>query len=107
MKVENPKQDILPDEISFNDKDMLEDALTSVKGLVTSYGILGTEASNQTLKTEIDSLSKALGEVQRNLFNLMFEKGWYILEKVDAAKINEELTKHQQCLDNLKQEKTS
>ena len=103
MKVENPIQDILPDETSFNDKDMLEDALVSVKGLITSYGLLSGEASNQTLNSEIETLSKALGEQQRTLFNLMFEKGWYILEKADTTKINEELTKFQQCLTNLQQ----
>ena len=103
MKVENPKQDILPDETSFNDKDMLEDALVSIKGLITSYGLLSGEASNQTLKTEIETLTKTLGEHQRTLFNLMFEKGWYILEHADSTKINEELTKFKQCLTNLQQ----
>ena len=102
-KIQNPKQDILPDETSFNDKDMLQDALTSIKGLVQEYGLLGSEASNQTLKTEIEKLSKALDQKQRDLFNLMFEKGWYVLEKVDTNKINEELTKYKQCLTNLQQ----
>ena len=102
-KVQNPKQDILPDETSFNDKDMLQDALSSVKGLVTEYGLLSSEASNQTLKTKIENLAKALDQNQRILFNLMFEKGWYVLEKADTQKINEELTKHKQCLANLQQ----
>ena len=92
-KVKNPKQDPMPDAKSFNDEDILNDVLISLKHLSTMYGTLCQEASNATLTTEIETLSKEVGKLAKSSFNLMFEKGWYCLEKELPEKLDEEYNK--------------
>ncbi|MDD2391605.1 MAG: spore coat protein [Bacilli bacterium] len=92
-KVENPKQAILPNEENFNDEDILNDVLTSLKHLSTMYGTLKQEASNKKLVNEVDSINKDVGDMARDSFNLMFKKGWYPLEQEDSQKITEEYQK--------------
>lgn len=95
-KVQNPKQQVLPDENSFNDCDILQDVSTSLKHLSTLYGLLVQEASNENLSNRADGLAKEIGTMARNSFNLMFEKGWYCLEKVPAQKLSQEHNKFMQ-----------
>ena len=42
---------------------------------------------------EIETLSKDIGKMARDGFNLTFEKGWYSLEEQQTTKLNEEHTK--------------
>ncbi len=92
-KVENPKQVVLPNEQNFNDENILNDVLISLKHLSTMYGTLKQEASNKKLVNEVDSISKDVGNMARDSFNLMFEKGWYSLERADDQKLSEEYNK--------------
>lgn len=85
--IENPKTNILPDEIEFNDYDILEDTLITLKHINEGYGTMLTEASNKQLKTKIENISKPLKDSLRDIFNLMFEKGWYKLEEAKPNKI--------------------
>lgn len=95
-KVKNPKQDALPNVNSFNDEDILNDVLISLKHLSTMYGTLGHEASNATLSNQVDTLNKGVSKLGRDAFNLMFEKGWYCLERETPQKLNEEYNKFTQ-----------
>ena len=95
-KVQNPKQPVLPDEKSFNDEDILQDVMTSLKHLSTQYGLLVQEASHQALSDQVGTIAKEVGTMARTSFNLMFEKGWYSLEKQQPQKLTEEYTKFSQ-----------
>ncbi len=92
-KVQNTKQTVLPGENSFNDEDILQDVMTSLKHLSTQYGLLMQEASNEKLAQHVETLSKDVGKMARDSFNLMFEMGWYCLEKQELQKLNEEYNK--------------
>lgn len=92
-KVKNPKQEALPSVNEFNDEDILNDVLISLKHLSTMYGTLKQEASNKTLVSEVEKLSKETGKLARDAFNLMFEKGWYSLELETSSKLSEEYNK--------------
>lgn len=100
-KVQNEQQPVLPDEASFNDCDILQDVSTSLKHLLTMYGLLCQEASNQTLADRVDQLSKETSTMARSSFNLMFEKGWYGLERQPQQKLTEEYNKFQQKVQYL------
>lgn len=100
-KVQNVKQPVLPDENSFNDEDILQDVLISLKHLSTEYGLLKEEASHKGLVSKIDPIAKEISQMARDSFNLMFEKGWYVLEKQTPQKLNEEYNKFNQKLGQL------
>ena len=92
-KIENKKAMILPDEASFNDEDIIQDVLISLKNLNTLYGLLKQEASNESLINKVDTLCKENFNCTRNCFNLIFEKGFYALEEQNTTKITEEYNK--------------
>ena len=76
----------VPKGIKLNDEDYLNSVLSSFKEMSKNYSIVLTEASNEalykTLKKQYDSITN----MQRSLFEFMFEYGWYSLEK--ATKTN-------------------
>lgn len=78
-------------ENEFNDKDMLMDVLTSCKALLNIYYTFLSETSNKTLYDKITTLSKEVSELQRDVFNLMFELGWYKLEAEPQTKIQKKI----------------
>lgn len=92
--VNNPEQPI-PKTNQMNDSDYLNDMLSTEKSLVSNYAIVLNEASNDFFYQEIVNLCKDTHACQRKLFNLLFKKGWYKLEKAEAQKIKMQLQEHQ------------
>lgn len=86
-QVKNKKAEMLPDEQSYNDKDKLNDMLMSLKHLTYMYSLAMQEASNPALYKVMSSLFEKSSQMQRNAYYLMFEKGWYTLEKQTPTKI--------------------
>ena len=90
-KISNVKTEV-PQTKEMNDKDYLASILSLEKAMVKDYAVSITEASNLSL---YDSYYEMLGDVskiQREIFNLMFKKGWYALEMAEENKISEKLT---------------
>ena len=81
------RQVSMGEEQEFNDKDMLQDALISSKSLYNLYNIFTSEASNKDLLDNLNPLRNEFSKTQRNLFNLMFEMGWYVLEEEPQTKV--------------------
>lgn len=86
-EIKNPKTQVSIG-TSLNDKDYMNCLLTSLKEMVKNYAIVLTEASNETLYHEYKNMFDAYVELQREVFELMFRKGWYILEQAESDKIN-------------------
>ncbi|EZH66006.1 hypothetical protein DH09_14375 [Bacillaceae bacterium JMAK1] len=78
-KIQNPKTQV-PNTKEMNDKDFMTDLLSTEKYMAASYGTAMNEASHKALYDEIASISKESQDCQRDLYNQMFEKGWYALE---------------------------
>lgn len=85
--ISNPKAEVCPSANAYNDHDRLNDLLISLKHVTYMYSLLVQEASNQTLKKEIEELMKKSSTMERTCFDLMFEKGWYKLEEQPANKV--------------------
>jgi len=101
-EIKNAKAEITPDEIVFNDLDILEDTLISLKQISHTLDTAKSEASNKDLITTYDTLSKSMFNTTRDVFNLMFENGWYTLEEADAAKIKKTYDKFNSRKEEMK-----
>lgn len=101
-KIENVKVPV-EQSINMNDRDCLNDLLSTAKAFTHILSIAMTEASNHKLNQEIHKMFDEAEKNQRMLFDLMFKNGWYSLEKVDAMKLQESLTKLNQELSELSQ----
>ena len=79
----------VPKGIELNEKDYCMCLLTTLKDMEKNYVIAMTEASNDWLYNEYKSTFSEISKLQRELYNLMFKKGWYQLETVDNKKLDE------------------
>lgn len=86
-QVLNPKVEVAKG-VALNDKDYITCLNATLKEMSKGYVTAMTEASNESLyeiyKTAFDEISA----LQREVYEIMFRKGWYVLEKCDANKIN-------------------
>ena len=96
--ISNPKTEV-PKGTSLNDKDYMNSLLGTLKEMVKNYAVALTEASNETLYNEFKTMFDEFSTLQREVYETMFRKGWYTLEKAEQQKLD---TKYQ----NLNQEFT-
>ena len=78
---------------ALTDEEMLNDTLSSCKSLLSLLNIYATEASNEEIEDIIEDIYLTMKDNQRNLYKVMYKKGWYKLEKEDSKKINSAITK--------------
>lgn len=87
-KIQNPESPV-DKSPQMNDRDFINDMLATEKYLCNSYSVALHEMSNQDLFEDIFSVSKENQEMQRHLYNVMFEKGWYGLEKAQSDALSQ------------------
>ncbi|WP_141432520.1 spore coat protein [Bacillus sp. 03113] len=86
--IQNPKIQT-PNTPQMNERDFTNDLLSTEKYLSDSYSIFLNEASHQSLYQDALSIYTETQNSQRDLFNLMFKKGWYKLEAADQQKLQQ------------------
>ena len=87
-KITNPKTQTSTG-IEMNDKDYLTCLQTALKEMSKNYATAMTEASNEHLYKSYLSIFNELSTLQRDVYKLMFQKGWYSLEITEQSKVNE------------------
>ena len=85
--ISNPKIEV-PTGIKLNDKDYVTALLSCLKEMIKNYAIVLTEASNEKLYQEYKTMFDEYANLQREVYELMFRKGWYSLEKAEKEKID-------------------
>ncbi len=85
----------------FTDKDILTDILQSAKHLQNIYNTYSFEASNESICEVMEDLYLVIKDQTRDIFNLMYGKGWYTLEKEDTNKISQAVTKFEKSRNDM------
>lgn len=88
QKIKNPKTQV-PNTPQMNERDFLNDLLTTEKYMTTSYSMALHEASHTGLYNDIMNIFTETQECQRSLYELMFKKGWYAIEAADSQKLQQ------------------
>ncbi len=99
-KISNTKTEV-PATSEMNDKDCLSSMLEFEKGIVKNYAVCLTEASNEDLYSDYHDMFDDASDMQREIYNMMFKKGWYSIETAEDAKIDEKLSMMQQEMSQL------
>lgn len=86
---------------SLNDKDYMNSLLSTLKELVKNYAVSLTEASNECLYQKYKEMFDVYSSMQREVYEAMFERGWYKLEKAEDNKISEKYNMLSQELNRL------
>ena len=89
-EIKNPKVEV-PTGIEMNDRDYLSVVLELEKNMSNNYSIALNEASNDYLYEDYFVLFEDTKDAARELYNLMFEKGWYTLEEAEEKKVTEKI----------------
>lgn len=79
----------VPKTPQMNDRDYLNDILLTEKYMGVSYVHALQEASHQALYQDIKVVFDATADHQRDLYNLMFNKGWYKVESQAPQKMQQ------------------
>lgn len=97
--VSNPKTEV-PTGTNLNDKDYMNSLLGTLKEMVKNYAVALTEASNENLYNEFKTMFDEYSNLQREVYETMFRKGWYSLEKAEQQKLdNKYQTLNQEFMD--------
>ena len=86
-QIANPKVE-MPTGMNLNDKDYITCLITTLKEMAKGYTIAMTEAGSESLYNVYKDTFDSIISLQREVYELMFRKGWYVLEKSDVMKIN-------------------
>ncbi|MBQ2946640.1 MAG: spore coat protein [Bacilli bacterium] len=89
--ISNPKTEV-PKGTSINDKDYMNSLLGTLKEMVKNYAVALTEVSNETLYKEFKNMFDEYTNLQREVYEVMFRKGWYTIEVAEQQKLD---NKHQ------------
>jgi spore coat protein CotF len=73
----------------MNDRDFLNDGLSTCKYLTDSLNSAVREASHVQLHADLMQILTETHASARDLFNLMFKNGWYKLEAEEQQKIDQ------------------
>lgn len=89
LVMQHKEQTSLPTvkDASINDRDRLQDLLAQEKYLTSGYNMAMIEASHDALWDVIKQNSDACHQMQRQVYNLMFKKGWYKLPVASAQTV--------------------
>ncbi len=99
-KVSNKEVNILKTS-EMNDRDYLNTLLEINKNMSNNLSIALNEASCDKLFDFEFLLFTETKKMVRDLYNMIFDSGWYSLEKVEIIKINETLTELESNLNQL------
>ena len=73
----------------MNDRDFVNDGLSTCKYLTDSLNSAVREASHVQLHGELMQILTETHQSARDLYNLMFQHGWYKLEAEEQQKIDQ------------------
>lgn len=99
-KISNPKTEVSKG-MKLNDKDYITCLILTLKCMEKNYAIALTEASNESLYQKYYQTFERISNFQRKVYETMFQKGWYCLEKAESNKITEKLNMLNQELTDL------
>lgn len=92
----SPKE--VPNGIKMNDRDYLNSILELEKNMSNNYSIALNEASNDYLYEDYFSMLEDSKDMARELYNLMFQNGWYCLEEMSDTKVSDKINSMEQKL---------
>ena len=90
-----------PKDECMSEEDILNDILLSEKSISNSYSVAINEMSNKYLYKKVMDIFEDTKDIARDIFNLMFSKGWYTLTPEEENKITKSYNKYSDKLKEL------
>ncbi|GAE33206.1 spore coat protein [Halalkalibacter akibai] len=87
-KIQNPELQV-PKTPQMNDRDFINDILMCAKNMTNSYSVALNELSHDQLYQDVNQIFNETQNCQRELYNVMFRKGFYGLEAAEQQKLDQ------------------
>ncbi len=87
--------------ISFAEREIMDDILSSQKHITDVYNTYSNECSNQKLQGDMLNILKEEHNIQFNVFDEMQKRGWYSPGAAEAQKITQAKTKFENIATQL------
>lgn len=85
----------------MNDRDRINDLLATEKYMLQSINTACWEASHDQLNQDLLTILNETHQMHRQIFNLMFQKGWYKLERADQNQVQNTYQQYSNYLTQL------
>lgn len=86
--IQNPETQITKTP-QMNDRDFINDILTTEKYMTDAYTTALHECSHDQLYRDVLAIYNETANAQREVYNLMFRKGWYKVEAAEPQKLQQ------------------
>lgn len=93
QKIQNPSAEF-PKTPQMNERDFVNDMLSTEKYMANAYSVAINEASHEHLFNDLMGIYTETQQMRNDLYKLMFQKGWYKLEAQDMQKIQQSYQQH-------------
>jgi spore coat protein F len=80
---------------NFSEKEIMNDALTSEKQIITAYGTYLAESTCEGLRSELTKILNDKQKIQFQIFDAMRQKGWYDTKSADMNEVQTAAQKYQ------------
>ncbi|ARK31987.1 spore coat protein [Halalkalibacter krulwichiae] len=87
-KIQNPEMQV-PKTPQMNDRDFINDVLSCAKSMTNNYSVALNELSHDQLYQDLSQIFNETQDCQRELYNVMFRKGFYGLEAAEQQKLQQ------------------
>ncbi|MFW5986370.1 MAG: spore coat protein [Halanaerobiales bacterium] len=90
-EIKNAKSETVPEVKGpgMNDRDFINDILATEKYLTDNYNVFTREASHGELYNDVKNILIETHDKTRQIFNTMFEEGFYTLEAEEKQKVKD------------------
>jgi spore coat protein CotF len=88
--------------ITLSEKDLMQDALTTEKQVISAYSVGITESSCQNLRNTLVNNFKSAQDVQYKIYDAMKQKGWYQTKDAPDNEVQDLKNKSTQMSTELK-----
>lgn len=85
----------------YSEKEVLADALTAEKTATNLYNMSSNECVHDSVRSAILDCLEKEHEIQKDVFNMMHDRGFYPTPSADGQKVEEAKQKYEQCIQNF------
>jgi len=89
--------------INLTEQEIMNDALSSEKQIISAYGTFLAESTCENLRSEMAKIINDKQQIQFEIFDTMKQKGWYNVKNANLNDVETAAQKYQNMHQNMQQ----
>lgn len=94
----------MPHNAIFTEQEMMNDALSAEKQMITAYGTYLAEATCENLRSQLTKIITEKQQIQYQIFDAMKQKGWYNTKNSNMNDVQTAVQKFQGMQQQMQQQ---